>query len=134
MPKAKRHAEEEDVQLDMTPMLDVVFIMLIFFIVTAVFVKEAGVDVLRPEADTAIEHDRVSILVAVTDEDEIWINRQQVDSDEVRATVEKLQAENPLGTTVIQADEKASAGLVIQVMEQIRNAGVPRTGLSTLRE
>ena len=105
-------------------MLDVVFIMLIFFIVTASFVKEAGIDVNRPEAATAVKQDRANILIAISDTGEIWINKRRVDVRAVQANIERLHAENPQGTVVIQADQKATTDTLIKVMDASRAAGV----------
>ncbi len=116
--------DEEEANIDMTPMLDVVFIMLIFFIVTASFVKEAGIDVNRPEAATAVKKDRANILVAISDEGEIWINKRRVDVRAVQANIERLHAENPQGTVVIQADKKATTEVLIKVMDASRAAGI----------
>jgi biopolymer transport protein ExbD len=116
--------EEEEATIDMTPMLDVVFIMLIFFIVTASFVKEAGIDVNRPEATTAVKKDRANILIAISDKGEIWINKRRIDVRAVQANIERLHAENPQGTVVIQADKKATTDTLIKVMDASRAAGV----------
>lgn len=116
--------EEEEATIDMTPMLDVVFIMLIFFIVTASFVKESGIDVNRPEAATAVKKDRANILVAISDKGEIWINKRRVDVRAVQANIERLKAENPQGSVVIQADKKATTETLIKVMDASRAAGV----------
>ncbi len=116
--------DEEEATIDMTPMLDVVFIMLIFFIVTASFVKEAGIDVNRPEAATAVKKDRANILVAISDTGEIWINKRRVDARAVQANIERLHAENPQGTVVIQADKQATTETLIKVMDASRAAGV----------
>jgi biopolymer transport protein ExbD len=116
--------EEEDLAIDMTPMLDVVFIMLIFFIVTASFVKESGIDVNRPEAATAVKKDRANILVAISDKGEIWINKRRIDVRAVQANIERLKAENPQGSVVIQADKKANVETLIKVMDASRSAGV----------
>ena len=116
--------DEEEATIDMTPMLDVVFIMLIFFIVTASFVKEAGIDVNRPEAATAVKKDRAGILIAISDKGEIWINKRRVDARAVQANIERLHAENPQGTVVIQADKKATTETLIKVMDASRAAGV----------
>jgi biopolymer transport protein ExbD len=105
-------------------MLDVVFIMLIFFIVTSSFVKEAGIDVNRPNAATAERKERGNILVAITGNGQIWINKRQVDPRAVRANIERMHAENPQGTVVIQADENSKSGLIVQVMDAARLAGV----------
>ena len=116
--------DEEEANIDMTPMLDVVFIMLIFFIVTASFVKEAGIDVNRPEAATAVKNDRANILIAISDKGEIWINKRRIDVRAVQANIERLHAENPQGTVVIQADKKATTETLIKVMDASRAAGV----------
>ncbi|ERL47445.1 iron transport system ATP-binding protein [Candidatus Micropelagos thuwalensis] len=120
--KRQRNTEESDI--DITPMMDVVFIMLIFFIVTATFVKESGIDVTRPDAQTATKQNRVGILVAINEYNEIWINRREVDINAVRANIERLHAENPQGGAVIQADKNAQTGTLVEVMDQIRLAGV----------
>jgi biopolymer transport protein ExbD len=116
--------EEEENEINITPMLDVVFIMLIFFIVTASFVKEAGIDVNRPDADTAVRQERANILIAISENNEIWIDRRQVDPRALRANIERLHAENPEGSVVIQADKRAITETLIQVMDAARQAGV----------
>ena len=116
--------QEESEEINMTPMLDVVFILLIFFIVTASFVKEAGIEVNRPEAATAVKKERANILVAISDKGEIWINKRRVDVRTVQANIERLKAENPQGTVVIQADKKATTDILIKVMDSARAAGV----------
>jgi biopolymer transport protein ExbD len=111
-------------------MLDVVFIMLIFFIVTASFVKESGIDITRPPAATAERKERGNILVAITESDQIWIDRRQVDPRALRANIERLHAENPQGSVVIQADERSKNGLLVQVMDAARLAGVNNVSLA----
>jgi biopolymer transport protein ExbD len=118
------YSEEEENEINITPMLDVVFIMLIFFIVTASFIKEAGIDVNRPDAQTAVAQEKANILIAITETGEIWIDRRQVDPRAVRANIERLHAENPQGTVVIQADKKAVTEVLIDVMDSARQAGV----------
>ena len=126
--------ENDEAVVDMTPMLDIVFIMLIFFIVTATFVKQAGLEVIRPDAETAEDQRRVSILVAIGDGDTVWMDNKEVDVRAVRAGIEKLLAENPLGSVVIQADEKSKSGILMQVMDQIRDAGAPATAIDTKKD
>jgi len=116
--------EEEESEINLTPMLDVVFIMLIFFIVTAVFVKEPGVDVARPEASTAIIPEAASIFVAITPNDEIWIDGNPVELAAVRSQLERLRAENPEGGLVIQSDQRAKNKLLIEVMDAAKAAGI----------
>lgn len=117
-------AEEEESKIDITPMLDVVFILLIFFIVTATFIKEAGIEVNRPDAATATVQEKANILIAITATDEIWINRRRVDIRQVRPNIERLKAENPQGTVVIQADKDSRNEVLVQVMDASRSAGV----------
>jgi biopolymer transport protein ExbD len=119
-----QEVQQEESEINITPMLDVVFIMLIFFIVTASFVKEAGIDVNRPDAQTAQKKEKANILVAISANNEIWIDRRQVDPRAVRANIERLHAENPQGTVVIQADKEAKTETLIQVMDSARQAGV----------
>jgi biopolymer transport protein ExbD len=123
--------EDEESSVDITPMLDVVFIMLIFFIVTATFVKESGIDVDKPQAATAIVQEKASILVAIDADNQVWINRRQVDLRSVRSIIERLHAENPKGTVVIQADKASINDTLIQVMDASRRAGVYDIALAT---
>lgn len=120
---------EDDVNV--TPLLDIVFIMLIFFIVTSTFVKEPGVDITRPGAITSKEQKLAAILVAITADDEIWINKKQVKLDEVRSAVQQLRRENPKGTAVVQADVKSKSRFLVEVINQIRDAGVTEVAVST---
>ena len=121
---AELNADTEESSVDITPMLDVVFIMLIFFIVTATFIKEAGIDVDKPEAATAVVQEKASILIAIDANDQVWINRRQVDVRSVRSIVERLHAENPKGTVVIQADRESRNDTLVRVMDASRRAGV----------
>ncbi len=116
--------EDEGEEINLTPMLDVVFIMLIFFIVTASFVKEAGIDVNRPDAPTAVKQENVNILIAISQNDEIWIDRRMIDPRAVRANIERLHAENPKGSVIIQADKKSTNEFLVIVMDAARQAGV----------
>ena len=122
---ARRHATtEEETEINITPMLDIVFIMLIFFIVTAVFVKDPGVEVSRPDALTAFQAGAGSIYVAITPQDEIWIDRDVVEPTEVRYAIERLHQESPEAGVVIKADSDARNELVIRVMDAAKAAGV----------
>ncbi len=121
---AEQLREDEEVEINLTPMLDVVFIMLIFFIVTAVFVKDPGVEINRPEAVTAFIPDKGSIFVAVTAANEIWVDKRSVGAEGVRAAIERLHTENPEGGVVIQADAAAANEFVINVMDAAKDAGI----------
>ena len=123
-PFGSSNSESDDEQINLTPMLDVVFIMLIFFIVTASFVKESGIDVNRPDAATAEKKERGNILVAISQSNQIWVDKRQVDPRALRANIERLHAENPQGAVVIQADKESKNGLLVQVMDAARLAGV----------
>ena len=122
--RRKHHGTTEDADIDMTPMLDIVFIMLIFFIVTTSFVKETGIDVSRPNANTAERKERGNILIAIKPNGDVWIAKRKVELRAVRANVERLHAENPEGTVVIVADKEAQTGTLVEVMDQVRLAGV----------
>ena len=119
-----QNVEEEEAEINITPMLDVVFIMLIFFIVTASFVKESGLEVNRPDAPTAAKKENANILVAIGASNEIWINRRRIDPRAVRANIERMHAENPEGAVIIQADKKAFTETLVLVMDSARQAGV----------
>ena len=123
----RRHrldTDGSDSDINLTPMLDVVFIMLIFFVVTTSFVKESGVEVNRPSAETAQQQERANILIAIRPNGEIWIDNRNVDVRAVRANVERLLAEFPEGQVVIQGDREAQIGLLVRVMDQVRLAGI----------
>ena len=123
-------AEEEETEINLTPMLDVVFIMLIFFIVTASFIKEAGIDVRRPEASAVVPKPKANILVAISENNEIWIDRKNIDKRSVKAAFERLLAENPEGSVVIQADKDAYTETVVLVADAARQAKITRVSIS----
>ena len=126
--------EEEENEINLTPMLDVVFIMLIFFIVTASFIKEAGIDVDRPDAPSAESQDDAAILIAISANDEIWIDRRETEPNAVRGMIERLHAENPKGSIVIQADEESTHEMLVIVMEAAKQAGVTNVAIAALAE
>jgi len=130
----RRHSTDRydsgEAEIDLTPMLDVVFIMLIFFVVTTSFVKESGVEVNRPSAETAERQQRGNILVAIRPNGEIWIGGRAVDIRAVRANIERLKAENPEGEVVIQGDRHAQIGLLVRVMDQVRLAGITNVSIA----
>jgi biopolymer transport protein ExbD len=120
-----RHTpESEEHGIDLAPMLDFVLNLLIFFIITTSFIKEAGVTVIRPNADTAESRESGNILVAVRENGEIWIDRKPVDVRELRGVIERLHVERPEDTAVIIADKMSRAGVVAQVMDTIRAGGI----------
>ena len=112
-------------EINLTPMLDVVFIMLIFFIVTASFVKEVGFDVNRPDAPvTETKPEDANILIVIDQNDDIWIDRRIIDPRAVRANIERLHAENPQGSVVIQPSKRSTNKMLVTIMDASRNAGV----------
>jgi len=115
--------DDEEVELDMTPMLDVVFILLIFFIVTAVFVKEPGVQIVRPETELQ-ERDKPTLLVAVTGEDEIYVDGTIYEITALRPVLEQLREENPRAEAMIQGDSEAPIGTVLDVQELLIEMGI----------
>ena len=124
MRKRRLQEVEDEIDLNITPMLDIVFIILIFFVVSTSFVKESGVDVSRPSANTTERKERGNIMIGITSDNAVWIDRHQVDIRAVRANIERLHAENPEGAVVIQADRDARTGVLVQVIDQSRLAGV----------
>lgn len=124
-------ADDNASEIDLTPMLDVVFIMLIFFIVTASFIKEAGIEINRPEASTSTQKKNVNILVAVSATNEIWIDNRRIDKRAVRSVIERMHAENPKGAVVVQADNESTTETVISVIDSARSAGVYDVSLAT---
>jgi biopolymer transport protein ExbD len=130
MARRRSSASATSAEIDLTPMLDVVFIMLIFFIVTASFVKEAGVDVIRPPAQTADPKDKGNILIAITESGQIWIDRRAVDASSLQAHIERLHGENPQGSIVVQADKNSQNSLLVTVMDAARDAGVTQIAIA----
>ncbi len=128
--RRRTYNEDDGNNIDLTPMLDVIFIMLIFFIVTTSFVRESGVTVNRPSASTAEEKKGSNILVAIRANGEIWIDRRAVDVRAVRPNIERMKAENPEGAVIIQADEFSPTGLLVKVMDQVRLAGITNISIS----
>ncbi len=126
----RRHFHEDEAEINITPMLDVVFIMLIFFIVTTSFVKETGVPINRPSAQAATKVKNGNILIAIKDTGKIWINKREVDLRAVRAVVEKMHAESPEGSAVIIADKGSRTGDLVTVMDQIKAANVEKISIA----
>jgi len=126
----RRKREEEDSEINITPMMDIVFIMLIFFIVTTSFIKETGIDPNRPEAETASRSELGNILIAISPSDQIWMNKNPIELQAVRILMEAAHAENPESSVVIVADELASTGIVIDIMDQIRLSGISKVSIS----
>ncbi|MFT5519921.1 MAG: biopolymer transport protein ExbD [Enterobacterales bacterium] len=120
----RKKAKAEDAEIDMTPMLDVVFIMLIFFIVTTSFVKESGVTVDKPYAPTALKKKNASIFVAIKEDGTIWVSKKEIDVKNLRTLIEDIKLENPDGQVVVQSDKRAKNGILLKTIDAIKAAGV----------
>ncbi|MDP2513897.1 biopolymer transporter ExbD [Photobacterium damselae subsp. piscicida] len=120
----------EDAQINLTSMLDIVFIMLIFFIVTSSFVRESGVEVNRPQASHAVSQKDAGIFIAITSANDIYIDKRIVDAERVQATIEHMLVDQPDAALVIQADEHAYNGTVVKVMDAAKGAGVKNIALA----
>lgn len=129
MARRSANVEEEAGTIDLTPMLDVVFIMLIFFIVTATFIKEPGIEVDRPDANTATS-DKANILIAVSAKNEIWINKAKFDERQVKKQIQLLQAENPKSGVIIQADRGSNIKTLTQVAQAARELGIEKVSIA----
>lgn len=127
-----KSSKEEEQQIDLTPMLDVVFIMLIFFIVTAQFVKEPGVDITRVDAASAQQKDRANILIAVSPDNVIWMDKKQIEEEALRLTIERFLVDNPDSQVVIQADAVSDVRLLALVKDAAKEAGASDISVSTL--
>ena len=124
MAKQIAKSSEQDAEIDMTPMLDIVFIMLIFFIVTASFVKEAGVEVSTPFAQTAIPRANANVFIGVTVDGDVYIDGKSVELPELKVIMQNVKAESPEGAWVIQADKGSKAGIIMKVLDAAKAAGV----------
>jgi len=132
--RRSKSRQEEDAKIDITPMLDVVFIMLIFFIVTASFIKESGAKVTKPSAENSNKYPRASVLLAIDDNNEIWLDRRVIDPRAIKANISRVMAENPEGKVIIQADVEAEAKTVLEVVDKLREANIPVATISTKSE
>jgi biopolymer transport protein ExbD len=129
--RLRRHFQhDETTGIDLAPMLDFVLNLLIFFIITAVFIKEIGITVSRPNAATAEKKAAGNILIAIRPDGEIWIDRRVIDVRAVRANIERLHAEKPDDPVVVIADKEAETGILVQVIDQVRQGGVENVSIA----
>lgn len=132
--RRRRGKVQAESQVNLTPLIDMVFILLIFFLVTASFVKEAGIEINRPVAQTTQTKERGTIHIALSARGEIWMERRRIDVRAVRANVERMLADNPEADVVVLADTAAQTGLLVQVMDQARLAGVSTIAVAARQE
>lgn len=131
------HSEDEETggsEINLTPLIDMVFILLIFFVVTSSFVKESGIEVNRPTAQSAERQERGNIIISVSKNGDIWIDRRKVDINALRANVERLHADNPEGSVIIAADRDARTESLVQALDQARLAGVANVSIAAFAE
>ena len=127
---SQQHApESEETGIDLAPMLDFTMNLLIFFLITTSFVKETGIQVDKPIAQTSVHEESGNILIAIRQNGEIWMDRKQVDMREVRPIIERLHIERPDDSVVVIADKAAAAGMLAQVMDQVKSAGIKEVAI-----
>ena len=129
--RSHRSRGDDESEINLTPMLDIIFIMLIFFIVTASFVKESGIEVHRPTAKTAEIKEHGHIIISIKANGEVWIDKKPVDLRAVRANVARLHVENPQGAVIIAADRDSKTHMLVEVMDQVRQAGIMNASIAT---
>lgn len=127
---ANRRNQRRAAELNMAPLIDMVFILLIFFLVTTSFVKETGIEVTRPTAATAVSQSKVTIMIGIDPANHIFMDHREIDPRAVRANVERALAENPEGAVVVVADRASSTGTAIEVMDGCRMAGAKNVSLA----
>ena len=127
---AARKAGKKGIELNIAPLIDMVFILLIFFLVTTSFVRETGVDINRPTAATAVSKEKANILIGITEDDLIFMDKREIDIRAVRANVERALAENPEGSVIIVADRESRTGIAIKVMDGCKLAGAKNISLA----
>lgn len=125
-----RRAKRQRMELNMAPLIDMVFILLIFFLVTTSFVKETGVDISRPVASTAVSKERANILIGITKDNLVFMDKREIDIRAVRANVERSLAENSEGAVIIVADKDSSTGIAIMAMDACRLGGAKNVSIA----
>jgi biopolymer transport protein ExbD len=129
--QSRRHApESEEHGIDLAPMLDFTINLLIFFIITTSFIKEAGVTVFKPEATTAEYRESGNLLIAIRENGDIWMDRERVEPRELRTLIERLHIERPDDTVIIIADRNSDAGVVAKVMDEVRAGGIEEVSIA----
>jgi biopolymer transport protein ExbD len=127
---AARRGQQRSAELNITPLIDMVFILLIFFLVTTSFVKESGVDINKPTATTAVSKEKATIMVGITEDNRIFMQQREIDARAVRVNVERALAENPDAGVIIVADKESLTGMVIRVMDACKLAGAENVSMA----
>ena len=122
---------DDDAKADMTPLIDMVFILLIFFIVTTSFVRETGIEVKRPVASSATTKEKASLFVGISPEGRVYLEGRELDIRNVKARMERFLADTPAGSVVIVADTSCPTGITVEVLDACRNAGINNVSVAT---
>ena len=131
MRRSYTESEYQPVYINVIPLIDVMFFLVLFFVATSSFIRETGVDVNRPAARSAELQEKGNIIISVTKNGEIWIDRRKVDIRALRANVERMYAENPGSSVIIAADEEAQTGRLVAALDEARLAGVENVAIAT---
>ena len=134
MRRSHAEAEYEPVHINVVPLIDVMFFLVLFFVSTASFVRESSIEINRPSAQTAVVSGKDSMIVSIARNGQVWIDNQQVDVRLVRAHVERMHSENPAGAVIILADRESATGVVVEVMDQVHLAGVTNVAIAASRK
>ena len=134
MRRSHAEAEYEPVHINVVPLIDVMFFLVLFFVSTASFVRESGIEINRPSAQTAVVSGKDSMIVSIARNGQVWIDNQQVDVRLVRAHVERMHSEIPAGAVIILADKDSATGVVVEVMDQVHLAGVTNVAIAASRK
>lgn len=130
MRRSYTDSEYQPVHINVIPLIDVMFFLVLFFVATSSFIRETGVDVNRPTARSAVQQDKANIIISVTANGEVWIDRRKVELRALRANVERLYAENPGSSVIIAGDETAPIGLLVTALDEARLAGVQNVAVA----
>ncbi|MCF6193407.1 MAG: biopolymer transporter ExbD [Kangiellaceae bacterium] len=136
MSRKHRHVIDDDTEVDMTPMLDIVFIMLIFFIVTTSFIKEAGIEIYRPNNNQseAPPNPTSPIVIRITDTGDISLGGRLIDVGAVQANVETARSKKPKAAVIVQVAESAATGILVRVVDQAKQAGVDQVTVTKMEK
>lgn len=129
--RTSRIRGEDNVEINMAPLMDMIFILLIFFLVTTSFVKESGIEVQRPVAQTAETKEKANMVVGINKKGQVYIDNNQVSVSTVRPIMEQYLMETPQGSVVIAADKRSQTDILIQVLDEIRLSGVKDVSIAT---
>lgn len=134
MRRSHTETEYDPVHINVVPLIDVMFFLVLFFVATASFVKEGGIEINRPTAQTAVRQENSNLIIVIDKNGDIWIDNQQIDIRTIRAHIEHLHAQNAEGTVIILADKETRTGATVDVLDQVRLAGVSNIAIAAERK